>query len=1327
MNIRPRYLAAILLAIIQIAPATSSAKPASSEPIFNVRQFGAKGDGITKDTAAFQRALDECASSGGMVVVPKGNFLVGSLLLHSRTTLVLRRPATIIGSPDPDDYPLITVRYEGAMVPGHRALLYAENASDVAILGPGTIQGDNKVGNLRSPRGPVMVELVNCRNVMLDGFTDRYRRLWSVHLLFCQNVVARNLTIQTSMSNGDGIDVDSTNHISIDNCDIDTGDDCISLKSGRGASAVQLARPTEDVLIRNCRFASDFAGIGIGSEMSGGIRNVEIENCDFTDGANAIYIKGRYGRAGFFENIHGENFNASTRTFLGINLRDSGIIGIDPVPGKQGVPHARNISFSDVSVDVETLVDGARVLPGKWLEGLSLSHFTGTCQRGITLANASDVSLTDIEVEGFQQPFLTTLNVTGKGLEGAMPLKVAPMDDPQQLQALFSQPPDDSRPMVRWWWFGPAVTKPGLQQQIETMKANGFGGFEVQPTYPVALDNEIPGLVNIKFLSPEFLDDLGFVAQKAKDLGMRMDLTLGSGWPYGGATIDVDSGAGRLRTQKISVSAGQKDLKPELRTGDEIMAAFGDDGKEIPLEDGGASIPATQPSPASVTFFVASHTGMKVKRPAFGAEGFVVDHQSAAAVKKFLDTIADPEVTACGDNVPYALFCDSLESYGEDWTKDFLQEFETRRGYDLRPLLPALVGDDGPKTLEIRHDWGKTLTELFNDYFVKQLRAFADRHHTRLRIQAYGTPSAGLYSYLGANFPEGEDYHWHDYAAARYATSACHLIGVQVCSSETFTWIHSLVFRATPLDIKANADQHFLQGDNLIICHGWPDTPAGVPFPGWSFYVGGVFDDENPWNIVMPDVTRYLQRVSYMLRQGTPVNDVALYLPNDDAWAKFTPGKVALTDMLRDCVGHETVGQILDAGFNLDFFDDEILDARGRVENTGALFFGQAAQGRGERSQGVRYRIVVLPGVERMPVSTARKLEDFANRGGLIIATRRLPDMAPGYLATDSESDEVKQIFARLFDGPGAPGIFIADESKFGTVVAAQKRVRPDVQFSPPSPQIGFVHRATEVGSEYFLANTGNTPRSVTVSLRSDAMSVDQMDPVSGTITPLQITGHPEGYTTVHLDLAAYGSTILLMGNRLEFPQPTRRPSAPATVELDSGWTIAFGQHGKPTPISRLESWTDDPATKSFSGVATYSNHFPMTADAIAAGRIVLDFGETSPSAMPSGRTQGFEADVDAPVRDAAVVYINGKRAGSVWCPPYRADITDFLKPGDNQIEIKVGNTAVNYLAANGFPNYDYRGVTEKYGQRFQPALAAQFHPLPSGLCGGVRLLTLVP
>jgi hypothetical protein len=1328
----PAVVLTLLLQFPQNSAGAQIAKPASS---FSVRTFGAVGDGKAMDTAAFQKALDACGSEGGgTVIVEPGNYLIGSIQLRPNTTFVLEKNATLTGSPSPNDYPLTTVRFEGAMVQGHRALISADHADNIAILGPGSIIGDQNIGTLRNPRGPVMVELVNCNNVELNGFTDRYRRLWSVHLLFCNNVAVRNLTIRTTYSNGDGIDVDSSTHVLIENCDIDTGDDAISLKSGRGISAVKLNKPTEDVLIRNCSLATDFAGVGIGTEMSGGIRDVRIENCKFPKGMNAVFIKSRIGRGGYFENIIGENLYASTRTFLGITLREAGIIGVDPVPGEAGVPVAKNISFDHVTVNCQTLVDGARVLPIKPIDGLSLSNITGKSRRGITLANAINVSLTNIKVDISTGPFLQTHDVTGTGLEGAVALRTAMLEDPDQLQKAFDQPPDDTRPMVRWWWFGPAVTKPQLEKQLDAMKNNGFGGFEVQPTYPLALDGSVPGLVNLKFLSPEFLDCLNFVAAKAKALGLRMDLTMGSGWPYGGAPITLDDAAGRLRVQHITISSG---ASPVYHDGETLLAAFDNFGHQIGIDAGVPIIPATQPAITSITYFISSHTGMKVKRPANGAEGYVLDHQTAKAVQDFISEIAEKEVDACGDNVPYAIFCDSLESYGENWTEHFLDEFQKRRGYDLRPLLPALVTDIGPKTLDIRHDWGKTLTELFNDYFVKQMRAFAEKHGTRFRIQAYGQPACAEYSYLSCNLPEGEGYQWHDYRACRYATSACHLLGVPVCSSETFTWIHTDPFRATPLDIKAEADLHFLQGVNQIICHGWPYTAANIPFPGWSFYAAGVFDDENPWNIVMPDVTRYLQRVSFMLRQGAPANDVALYLSNSDAWARFSPGdgtrlNNSVTDDVGELLGHEIVGDILDAGYNLDFFDDGLLDARGSVDRTGTLIFGAS---RGDpyggdffRPTGTRYHVVVLAGVERMPLSTLKKLADFANRGGILIATRRLPSIVPGYKATDADQQQMHDIIQKLFNDPDAPGIFLTDESKIGEAIARDKRIRPDVQFTPPSPELGFVRRNTEGGAIYFVANTGNTPKDITANFRYESIAAEQLDPVTGKISPIDIIDHPEGYTTVKLNLAPYASTILLLSNRMApTAAPATQPSQPHTQDISTGWTIDFGPDGVASPMKTLHSWSEDDATKNFSGVATYANDILVSPDLLSANRIFIDFGDGTPTSAPMRRAQGFATYFDAPVRDCAVIYVNGKRAGSVWCAPYRLDITGFLKPGDNRLRISVGNTAVNYLSSHGWPNYDYSALLAKYGNRFSPAHASDYKPLPSGLLGPIKLVASSP
>ena len=250
---------------------------AADKQTLNVLDFGAKGDGQTKDTAAIQKALDACGDNGGgTVLVPEGIFLTGSLTLRANTTLQLSARADLLGSPDIADYPIENVRWEGEFREGHRALICATNAADITISGGAIFGPPLTLGKLRNPRGPLLVELTGCTNAVLENFTTQYQQLWSIHTLFCNHLTARNLTLRTVGANGDGIDIDSCDGVLIDRCDINTGDDAISLKSGRGLAAQNLSRPTQNVVIRNCRLQSSiFAALGFGTEMSGGIRNVQ--------------------------------------------------------------------------------------------------------------------------------------------------------------------------------------------------------------------------------------------------------------------------------------------------------------------------------------------------------------------------------------------------------------------------------------------------------------------------------------------------------------------------------------------------------------------------------------------------------------------------------------------------------------------------------------------------------------------------------------------------------------------------------------------------------------------------------------------------------------------------------------------------------------------------------------------------------------------------------------------------------------------------------------------------------------------------------------------
>ena len=401
----------------------------TSDLVLNVRDFGATGDGKTKDTLAIQQTIDRCnVFGGGEVFIPAGDYLTGAIALKSNVLIRLEKETTILGSPDFADYPISQVRWEGKWIKGHVGLIHAFDEDNIGIVGAGKIIGDNALGGRPNAqynlRHPALIEPIGCTNIRFEDFFTSYHLMWSLHPTYSDHISIKNLTIRSTGGNGDGIDIDSCKHVLIDNCDIETGDDCISLKSGRGMEGYTLMRTTEDVHISNCTFAdSIFACIGIGSETSGGIRNVLIEDCKFAKAKTfAVYIKSRPGRGAFIEDIVCRNLEVSGTEggFLRFNILRSGLQDENPVPGDEGIPTIKNFSFSDIRVaDVPILVDGSAIHPNKPLQGFTLKNISGACKKGITLANIKNAQLQNIKVTGYAGPLLSIYNVSGTGLDGA--------------------------------------------------------------------------------------------------------------------------------------------------------------------------------------------------------------------------------------------------------------------------------------------------------------------------------------------------------------------------------------------------------------------------------------------------------------------------------------------------------------------------------------------------------------------------------------------------------------------------------------------------------------------------------------------------------------------------------------------------------------------------------------------------------------------------------------------------------------------------------------------------------------------------------------------
>jgi hypothetical protein len=649
-----------------------------------------------------------------------------------------------------------------------------------------------------------------------------------------------------------------------------------------------------------------------------------------------------------------------------------------------------------------------------------------------------------------------------------------------------------------------------------------------------------------------------------------------------------------------------------------------------------------------VQFFFSSRTGQQVKRASIGAEGFVLDHYDKAAIEHHLSVVGNQLLSAFGDQPPYAVFSDSLEVYGSDWTDDLLAEFARRRGYDLIPHLPELVSDAGKDSAKVRHDWGETLTELAEERYLTPIADWAHRHHTRFRSQTYGTPPMILSSAVRVDLPEGEaGPQWRTFNTARWASSANHLYRRNVTSTETWTWLHAPSFRATPLDMKTEADLHFIEGINQLIGHGWPYSPPEAGEPGWRFYASAAFNDHNPWFQVMPEITRYLQRVSFLMRQGVPANDIAIYLPTDDAWAGFEPRKTSVNEAMPGLLGPTLIPQILNAGYNFDYVDDRAIT-----------------------KVGVPYRLLIIPATGRMPAETLARIKAYQNKGGLVIDMRRAP----------------------------------VTESLLHQMLA------PDLSVSPKAaPAIGFVHRKLPLADIYFIVNTSNDNVETPVKARIAGLSAEWWDPFTGERSPA---------SDLNLKLAPYESRVLVFSKDV-VPARNRESARPEqTLDLSADWSVTFEGLHKTVQMARLESWTEGEDTRFYSGRAAYEKTIEVPK---GFGKAMLDFGPGEKVDPPTGKAPGMRALLESPVRECALVYVNGQLAGSVWHPPYEVDISRRLQPGTNRLRIEVANLAINEMAGRALP--DYRLLNLRYGKRFEPQGFENLHPLPAGIIGPITLI----
>ena len=433
-QIPPSPWAAVHVILKRIVPPKFPARE------FDVTKFGAVADGKTSCTTAFRVAIAACAKAGGgSVIVPDGKYLTGAIHLRSGVNLHLADGAEIIFSDKLEEYlPVVLVRVGGVELYNYSPLIYARDCTNIAITGKGKFNGNSKkwwdwkssetkLGFEMGAKGvpveqrifgkpefcirPSFLSFVSCTNVLLEDFTIGSGPNWTIHPIYCQNTTIRGVSVITDGPNNDGIDPDSCRDMLIEDCTFDTGDDCVVLKSGYNEDGWRVARPTENVIMRRCTSKRGHGGLVIGSEMSGGVRNVFMEDCQFEGTDRAIRIKSRADRGGVVENIFARNLKVKNMQ------REVVILNMDYSSDRQKLvkatpPIFRNMQFENITGDgapTAILIQGLSDSP---IRDIRFVNMTINSTRGVVANFVSGLVFDNVQVAPTNGPVFKLTDAT---------------------------------------------------------------------------------------------------------------------------------------------------------------------------------------------------------------------------------------------------------------------------------------------------------------------------------------------------------------------------------------------------------------------------------------------------------------------------------------------------------------------------------------------------------------------------------------------------------------------------------------------------------------------------------------------------------------------------------------------------------------------------------------------------------------------------------------------------------------------------------------------------------------------------------------------------
>ncbi len=703
--------------------------------------------------------------------------------------------------------------------------------------------------------------------------------------------------------------------------------------------------------------------------------------------------------------------------------------------------------------------------------------------------------------------------------------------------------------------------------------------------------------------------------------------------------------------------------------------------------------------------------GKMVERAAPGGEGNVIDHFSAEAINHYLVRF-DSAFTGRDIGALRAFFNDSYEvddARGQaNWTPKVLEAFEAKRGYDLRQHWPALFGEDSEENnRRVLSDYRETISDLILETFTQEWSNWARKQGAIIRNQAHGSPANILDLYAASEIPETEG---TEILRIKFATSAGHVSGKKLISSESATWLNEH-FLSNLADVKENIDRYFTGGVNHVFYHGTCYSPVEEAWPGRLFYAAIHANSRNSLWRDFPTLNEYITRTQSVLQTGKPDNDILLYFSAYDRFA--TPGR----ELLQHFDGHgpalegtafEANAKFLqEQGFAFDYISDRQILAL--EANAGKLQSGE-----------VSYQTILLPETEFLPVATLENLVNLAKNGATILVHKALPGKAPGLGNLTKRQQQFDDLIGQLpfiqksdaiqEAAIGEGKILVGDEI---ALLLAEANIKQETLVSHG---LSYNRRSHEAGKFYFINNWSGKPVDGWISLHVEASNMTILDPMTGQIGQAKTRNATDGNTEIYLQIPNGGSLIVDVrttqagGSPWLYTEPGGSPMA-----LEGSWKVEFIDGGPKLPVTetkpQLNDWTQwNTDLASFSGTARYTLQFSKPAE--EADRWLLDLGE---------------------VHESAKVLLNGELVGTLIGPTFQIPINNSQLKADNTLEIEVSN-----LMANRIADMDKRGVFWKkfYNVNF-PARraknrgkgglfdASNWTPLPSGLLGPVTLTPL--